>query len=65
VGVFWGRYMQSEPGNFAKDIAALFGWMAEGRINPHICARYRLAEGARALEDLMNRRVTGKVVIQP
>jgi NADPH2:quinone reductase len=65
VGVFWGRYMQSEPEHFAADIAALYRWIDEGRINPHICARYPLAEGARALEDLMNRRVTGKVVIVP
>ncbi len=65
VGVFWGRYMQSEPEHFAADIAALYRWIDEGRINPHICARYPLAEGARALEDLMNRRVTGKVIIVP
>jgi len=65
VGVFWGRYMQSEPQQFAADIAALYRWIDEGRINPHICARYPLAEGAHALEDLMNRRVTGKVVIVP
>jgi NADPH2:quinone reductase len=65
VGVFWGRYMQSEPEHFAADIAGLYRWIDEGRINPHICARYPLAEGARALEDLMNRRVTGKVVIVP
>jgi NADPH2:quinone reductase len=65
VGVFWGRYMQSEPEHFARDIEALYRWIGEGRLNPHICARYRLAEGARALEDLIERRVTGKVVILP
>jgi NADPH2:quinone reductase len=65
VGVFWGRYMQSEPARFAADIDMLTGWIAQGLIRPHISARYRLEDGARALEDLVSRRVTGKVVILP
>jgi NADPH:quinone reductase len=37
--------------------------MKEGKIRPHISARYPLAEGAKALNDLMNRKVTGKVIV--
>ncbi len=65
VGVFWGQYTQREGARFRADIERMFGWIAEGKLNPHVSARYRLAEGARALEDLMNRRVTGKVVVLP
>ena len=37
--------------------------MMQGKLRPHICARYPLAEGRTALNDLMNRKATGKVVI--
>lgn len=65
VGVFWGRYMQSEPERFAADIETLTKWLEQGLIRPHVSARYRLEDGARALEDLVARRVTGKVVLIP
>ena len=63
VGVFWGDYIAREPKNFAADLQALFGLVAQGKLRPHISARYPLAQGAKALNDLMNRKVTGKVVI--
>jgi NADPH2:quinone reductase len=63
VGVFWGDYVAREPGGFARDLAALFDLVAQGRLRPHISARYPLARGAEALDDMMNRRVIGKVVI--
>jgi NADPH2:quinone reductase len=65
VGVFWGQFTEREPQRFHADIEQMFGWVAEGKLNPHVSARYRLADGARALEDLMNRRATGKVVVLP
>jgi len=65
IGVFWGRYIETEPKRFAADIAVLTDWIARGLIRPHISARYRLEDGARALEDLIARRVTGKVVLLP
>jgi NADPH2:quinone reductase len=65
VGVFWGRFIQSEPARFAADIEALTQWLGQGLIRPHVSARYRLEDGARALEDLVARKVTGKVVLVP
>lgn len=65
VGVFWGRYTNTEPAGLPRDVAVMFDWIAQGRLNPHVSARYRLAEGARALQDLMNRTVTGKVIVLP
>ena len=35
----------------------------EGKLRPHISARYPLAQGAQAITDMMNRKVMGKVVI--
>jgi len=63
VGVFWGDYVSREPAGFARDLAALFHLVAQGRLRPHVSARYPLARGAEALDDMMNRRVIGKVVI--
>ena len=63
VGVFWGDYVAREPKHFAADLQEMFGWIQQGKLRPHISARYPLAQGAQALNDLMNRKVTGKVII--
>jgi NADPH2:quinone reductase len=60
VGVFWGEFAKREPKANAQAMRQLMGWLAEGKINPHISARYALADIAQAA-----RRVTGKVVIVP
>ncbi|MEZ5657360.1 MAG: NADPH:quinone oxidoreductase family protein [Burkholderiaceae bacterium] len=63
VGVFWGDYTVREPEHFAADLKTMFGMIREGKLRPHISARYPLAQGAQALNDMMNRKVTGKVII--
>lgn len=65
VGVFWGEFARREPKANQAAMRELMGWMAEGKIRPHISGRYPLAETARALNDMAARKVTGKVVIQP
>jgi NADPH:quinone reductase len=63
VGVFWGDHVSREPAAFAAELAAMFELVAKRQLRPHISARYPLARGAQALEDMMNRKVIGKVVI--
>lgn len=63
VGVFWGNYVAREPSAFGRDMNALFDLVAQGRLKPHISARYPLEKGATAIDDMMNRKVIGKVVI--
>jgi NADPH2:quinone reductase len=65
VGVFWGDFARREPKANAAAMRELMGWMAEGKIKPHISARYALAETPQALQDMAARKVTGKVVIHP
>jgi NADPH2:quinone reductase len=65
VGVFWGEFAKREPKANLAAMRQLMGWMAEGKIRPHISARYPLAHTAAALNDMAARKVTGKVVIQP
>jgi NADPH:quinone reductase len=63
VGVFWGDFTRREPQENLAGMQELLGWMRQGKIRPHISARYPLAQGAHALNDMMNRKVMGKVVI--
>jgi NADPH2:quinone reductase len=65
VGVFWGEFAKREPKANLAAMQQLMGWMAEGKIRPHISGRYALADTPRALNDMAARKVTGKVVIQP
>lgn len=65
VGVFWGEFARREPKANAAAMKELMGWMAEGRIRPHISGRYALSETPQALKDMAARKVTGKIVIQP
>jgi NADPH2:quinone reductase len=65
VGVFWGDFIRREPQAHQAAMRELMDWMTEGKIRPHISARYILADTPRALKDMAARKVTGKVVIQP
>ncbi|HYD96892.1 MAG TPA: NADPH:quinone oxidoreductase family protein [Noviherbaspirillum sp.] len=65
VGVFWGEFAKREPKANLAAMVQMMGWMAEGKIRPHISGRYALADTPRALSDMAARKVTGKVVIQP
>ncbi len=65
VGVFWGDYARREPAANMAAMGQLMGWLASGKIRPHISGRYALADTAQALNDMAARKVTGKVVIEP
>ncbi len=65
VGVFWGEFAKREPKANLKAMQQLLGWLAEGKIKPHISARYALADTPQALISLAERKVTGKVVVNP
>jgi len=65
MGVFWGEFAKREPKANMGAMRQLMGWMAEGKIRPHISGRYTLEQTAQALNDMAARKVTGKVVIKP
>lgn len=64
VGVFWGSFAQRNPGGNMQNTMQLLQWYQSGKINPHIHGTYSLAEAPKAIEALMNRKVSGKVVIE-
>lgn len=65
VGVFWGDYVKREPMNNLMDLRTLLGWLKEGKLRPHIAGSFPLARGAEAIRQLMDRKVSGKLVITP
>lgn len=63
VGVFWGSFTEREPQRNQEHLQELLTWFAQGKIKPHISATYSLDQAADALNDVMNRKVKGKVVL--
>ena len=65
AGVFWGAFTAREPQVNAENFTQLFDWVQQGKLKPHISKRYPLAEASQALRDMMDRKVTGKIVLVP
>ena len=63
-GVFWGSFAAREPKRNAQNLMELVAMFDEGTIRPHISARYPLEDTGAALRALMDRKATGKIVIE-
>ena len=63
VGVFWGSFTRKEPEANQRNNEELMQFFAEGKVKPHIHATYPLEQAAQALNDVMYKRVSGKVVL--
>jgi NADPH2:quinone reductase len=65
VGIDWGAWTFRDPEGNASLVAELLGMVADGRLRPVEPVSYPLDQAARALDDLQQRRVTGKLVLVP
>ena len=65
MGVFWGEFAKREPKANFSGMAEMTQWIREGKIRPLISRTYSLDEAPQALDDLLERRATGKLVIVP
>ena len=63
VGVFWGDFTRREPKAFAESARQLARWYREGKLKPHVSARFPLAKAADAMNLLASRKAKGKVVV--
>jgi NADPH2:quinone reductase len=63
IGVYWGEWARRSPAEFAASLKELAAWFAQGKLKPHVSATYPLAQAARALRDMADRKVKGKVVL--
>lgn len=64
VGVFWGSFVARNPGKNMENVMQLIQWYNDGKIKPHIHKRYSLENAPQALRDMMDRKVSGKVIIE-
>ena len=65
IGVFYGAMVSRQPELRDEIIRDLDELAEQGRLNPHVSARYTLEQAPEALRALMDRKVTGKVVVEP
>jgi NADPH2:quinone reductase len=65
VGVFWGAFTKNEAARNRANNAELMQLYLEGKVKPHIHATYPLERATEALNEVMNKRVSGKVVLVP
>jgi NADPH:quinone reductase len=64
VGVIWGSATMHDPGLERRIQVELLGLLAQGRIHPHIGARFDLGRGVEALKMLAERRALGKIIVR-
>jgi NADPH2:quinone reductase len=65
VGVFWGSFTARESARNEANLRELVSWLDAKRIHPLVSATYPLGQVARALNDILERKVTGKVILLP
>lgn len=65
VGVDWGAWTMQHPDEHRALLDELLAMVGDGRLHPVEPTAYPLAEAARALTDLAERKVHGKVVLVP
>lgn len=63
MGVFWGAFLKNEPQLSQQNLRELVGMIATDKLKPLISKTYPLARAADALNDMMARKVVGKIVI--
>ncbi len=65
VGVFWGDFVERSNELHRQNMDELYSMHAQGKLKPRISARFDLAHGAEAIRSLMNRKATGKLILNP
>jgi NADPH2:quinone reductase len=65
LGFYWGAYMKFAPVVIVKSLKALFAWYADGKLHPHVSHEVPLSDAEMALDLLISRKATGKVVVLP
>lgn len=64
VGVFWGSFAMKAPSKNMQNSLQLMQWFTEGKVKPHIHKLYSLKDTPAALQEMMDRKVVGKVVVE-
>jgi NADPH:quinone reductase len=65
LGVYWGDWSQRNRAASTAQLERIAEQIVSGALKPAISARVRLEEVPRAMQDLMERRAHGKIVVVP
>jgi NADPH:quinone reductase len=65
MGMRAGEYGRKFPAKRRENIAALDAMLAEGKLHPHVCTRFPLAQAIDAMRTLQDRKAIGKVIVEP
>ena len=63
VGLYWGAYQQEDPATLVRSLHALLEWYRNQRLKPYVSATYPLTGVSDAMQRLIDRESTGKVVL--
>lgn len=63
IGINWPAYAEFNPQVMTDSIQTLIDWYLDGVIKPHVSATYPLQRAVEALDQVVSRKSTGKVVI--
>jgi NADPH2:quinone reductase len=61
--VFWGAATARDPKHAKESLQEMMKWIVDGKLHPHVSAKFPLAEGGKAIRLLMDRKAQGKVVV--
>lgn len=64
MGVFWGRFSTEEPKKNQQNIVELVNLILSGKISQHIHKTYSLEDAPQALQDMLDRKVMGKAMVE-
>ena len=63
VGVHWGASLARDPASLGRQMGELFALAETGAVDPLLHPVYGFDQGARAIQDIADRKVVGKVVV--
>jgi len=63
VGVYWEAFAKRDPERNRSNFEAMLHWFSDGRLRPHISETYPLDQVPAAMNALLSRRTTGKLII--
>ena len=63
IGVFLGRSIKEDPNLNFNNSKQIIEWIKEEKIKPHIHQSYALKDTALALQEIIDRKVKGKIII--
>ena len=63
LGFYWGSYKNHCPEMITDSIDEMLGWYADGALKPRVSMTFDLADAGGALEALLARKSTGKIVL--